>query len=292
MDITYRCPHCGKEFSGQDCRCGACGRRYQAVRVGDTKVVDFLSVCSPHTCRCPEHLGERSCQIDLAELTAPDPAARPYHHKSKILRALLELRGKLILDVGCREAPIGHLLAGQNDVVGVDLCPRMMLVETPNALDKGYRELWIADSHNLPIADGQADVLIATDILEHALRPERLLAEFFRALRSGGRLVVTVPNLVCYNTRISILLGSGVGIELHQLLKGKSPVNPISGPRYPDQRQHLRWFTLKSLAALLEEGGFRVEKKMGYDPVLSRIPGFDRVFRNLCLLVAAVAVKP
>jgi SAM-dependent methyltransferase len=166
-----------------------------------------------------------------------------------------------------------------------------MLANTPNALDKGYRELWIADAANLPMSDAQADAVIATDLLEHVTTPEQLLLEFRRALRPSGKLLITVPNLVSYNNRISVLLGSGVGMELHLVLKGRSPVNPISGARYPDQTQHLRFFTLASLAKTVERCGFTVQRRWGYDPVLSRIPLADMILRNLCLLSVVYAFK-
>jgi SAM-dependent methyltransferase len=289
--IQHRCPKCAKALAGEAPHCAGCGASWGSATVGPTWIVDFLGVTAPAQCRCPEHQGHETCRIDLNALPAPSTGPKRYHHKSKIIRRFLDWRERVILDVGCREAPIGHLLAGRNYVIGVDLCPRNMLAGEPNALDKGYRELLIADAENLPIADGQADLVIATDVLEHAVCPEKLLAEFHRVLRPGGQLVVTVPNLVSYNNRLSILFGSGVGIELHLMLKGRSPVNPITGPRYPDQRQHLRFFTSRSLARLMASSGFAIVRRIGYDPVLSRIPLFDRLFRNWCQLAVVFGVR-
>ena len=108
----------------------------------------------------------------------------------------------------------------------------------------------------------------------------------------GGQLLITVPNLVAYNNRITILFGSGLGIELHKILKLKTPVNPISGVRFPDQVQHLRFYTLKSLCKHLSSLNFEIELARGYDPVLSRIPGADRLLRNWCSLSFVIARKP
>ena len=171
------------------------------------------------------------------------------------------------------------------------MCPYAMLQATPNALDKGYRELWIADAASIPLADGQADLVLANDILEHIVTPETLVAEFLRVLKPGGELNITVPNLVSYGNRLSILFGSGVGIEPHLILKGRSMVRPIAGVRYPDQHKHLRFFTLKSICRMLEQADFEIIEGRGFDPVLSRLPLADRILRNLCSLVVVRARK-
>jgi SAM-dependent methyltransferase len=270
------------------------------VTLGTTLVVDFLAAPAgaPSSrvpaAACPVH--GPACGVDLSQLAAPTPAQlaapKPYHHKGKLLRALGAVRGQVVLDVGCREAPIAHVLAGDNAVIGVDICPQGMLTGRPNALDKGYAALLVADAMRLPLADATVDVVIATDLLEHFVDPPALVDELARVLRPGGRLLASVPNLVSYNNRLSILAGSGVGIELHQLLQGGRVVNPITGPRYPDQDQHLRWFTSRSLATMLALRGLRVRRRLGYDPVLSRLGGLDRLLRNSCQVAAVLAVKP
>ncbi len=50
------------------------------------------------------------------------------------------------------------------------------------------------ESCRLPFPDDHFDLLVSIDVHEHLLRPERLVAEFFRALKPGGRAVVTTPN--------------------------------------------------------------------------------------------------
>jgi ubiquinone/menaquinone biosynthesis C-methylase UbiE len=292
MDVVYRCPQFRAEIAGLTTRCAACGADHPAVQVGSVRVVDFLAAAAADGRAGPEYHGDAYRRADLNALSSPaTPAPGARHGKAKVLRCLGRPRGKVIVDVGCREGPIGRLLADENDLIGVDVSPGNMLTGQPNALDAGYRQLLLADAHNLPLADGQADIILATDILEHVTAPEALMAEFARVLKDGGQLLITVPNLVSCNNRLSILFGSGVGIELHQLLKGRSIVNPITGPRYPDQKQHVRWFTLRSLRRMAAACGFVVRRRFGYDPVFSRLPLCDRLLRNACQVVGILCAK-
>ena len=292
MGVQYRCPECGAVLPKEPATCPACGAPCHTITIGGLRVLDFLSRQRIFECRCAEHQGSVQCQIVPSQLCDSPPGPKPYHHKAKVLKPYLHYRNKVIVDVGCREGPIGHLLSASNYLIGVDFCPRQVFEGPPNILDKEYHEVLLADANQLPIADEQVDLILVTDLLEHTIIPERVLRECLRVLRPGGQMVVTVPNLVSYNNRLSILSGSGLGIELHRILLARSPINPISGVRYPDQRLHLRFFTRKSLCRTLADEGFRVLRSGGYDPLLSRIPGGDRLFAGLCNLVVAYAQKP
>ncbi len=49
------------------------------------------------------------------------------------------------------------------------------------------------DGFSWPIADDSADVVLATETLEHVSDPEQFLQEAYRVLRPGGSLLLTVP---------------------------------------------------------------------------------------------------
>jgi SAM-dependent methyltransferase len=50
------------------------------------------------------------------------------------------------------------------------------------------------ESCRLPFPDGHFDLLVSIDVHEHLRQPERLVAEFLRVLKPGGRAVVSTPN--------------------------------------------------------------------------------------------------
>jgi len=54
----------------------------------------------------------------------------------------------------------------------------------------------VGDACRLPIRDDSFDLVISSEMLEHASEPVRAIAELARVLRSAGLLVLTTPNRV------------------------------------------------------------------------------------------------
>lgn len=79
-------------------------------------------------------------------------------------------------------------------------------------------------------------------MLEHLKYPERLLWEAKALLKSGARIIVSLPNIAHWGVRLRLLFGrfeySDYGIM---------------------DRTHLHFYTVKTGRALLEEQGYAVE---------------------------------
>ncbi|MDB5099875.1 MAG: SAM-dependent methyltransferase [Cyanobacteria bacterium RYN_339] len=52
----------------------------------------------------------------------------------------------------------------------------------------------VADAHHLPLADGEADLVICQHVLAHVRDPQRVMAEMSRVTRPGGKVVAFEPN--------------------------------------------------------------------------------------------------
>ena len=52
----------------------------------------------------------------------------------------------------------------------------------------------IENIETLPFSGSSFDGILCSSVLEYAVRPERCLREFARVLRSGGKLLISVPN--------------------------------------------------------------------------------------------------
>jgi predicted SAM-dependent methyltransferase len=60
--------------------------------------------------------------------------------------------------------------------------------------DPGVNPDFVADALNLPYEDNSIDELYAGHLLEHFTLQEDPLKEWFRVLKPGGRITVTVPD--------------------------------------------------------------------------------------------------
>lgn len=94
-----------------------------------------------------------------------------------------------LLDLGCGSGQFASLaLEGRIDA-GVDVDARAL---SKAARTGRYRELRCADAAALPFADEQFQTILAVSVLEHLPQPSLALAEAFRVLQPGGRLVATI----------------------------------------------------------------------------------------------------
>jgi ubiquinone/menaquinone biosynthesis C-methylase UbiE len=115
-----------------------------------------------------------------------------------VLDMLSGLRGRL-LEAGCGPATMfGHFLArGFDEVHGIDVSPEMIRQGEERLAHHPLAErcaLRLADLENLPYADGTFDVVVAMGVLEYLSGYGAALAEIRRVLRSGGHVILTVPN--------------------------------------------------------------------------------------------------
>jgi methionine biosynthesis protein MetW len=98
------------------------------------------------------------------------------------------------------------------------------------------------DASCLPFDDGAFDVVVCDSQLEHRFDPDHALDEMARVLRSGGRLILLLPNTAHWRVR-------------WWLLTGRFPMVPQT----PTDWLHIRFFTLADMRPLLERRGLTVE---------------------------------
>jgi SAM-dependent methyltransferase len=59
----------------------------------------------------------------------------------------------------------------------------------------------------LPFDDKSFDLAICTEVLEHLLWPQRLLAEVRRVLSADGKVLVSIPNIASLSYRVAWMIG-------------------------------------------------------------------------------------
>lgn len=155
-----------------------------------------------------------------------------------ILRLLARQGRRLrILEIGTADGLLTRLMAQQGH--------RIVGVESDTAAAVTARafceELYCEDIEGLELPSGEPfDCVLLADVLEHLREPATVLRRLRPALAPRGRIIVSVPNVAHLAVRLGLLLGRF---------------------QYADRgildRDHLRFFTLGSLLAMLNECGFR-----------------------------------
>jgi len=112
--------------------------------------------------------------------------------------ALASLKpGETVLDLGSG-AGIDCFLAAsavgaEGRVIGVDMTAEMVERARDNAGRSGVEnvEFRLGEIEHLPVADGEVDVVISNCVINLSPDKPQVFREAFRALRSGGRLLVS-----------------------------------------------------------------------------------------------------
>lgn len=118
------------------------------------------------------------------------PAAwRHYTRRRALLDRLKDIQFSSALDVGCAEGYFMHEIgeARGAEMWGVDLSDHAVRQASSRY---GFR-VAAAEATALPFADGAFDLVYSTEVIEHVLEPEAMLAEMRRVSR--GHVLVTTP---------------------------------------------------------------------------------------------------
>jgi ubiquinone/menaquinone biosynthesis C-methylase UbiE/biotin operon repressor len=141
--------------------------------------------------------------------------------------ALISLVPRLtIVDLGAGEGTLSQLLAkSARKVIAVDNSSKMVEFGSKLAKEHGFKNLEyrLGDLEDPPVAKESVDLVLLSQALHHAIKPERAINSAHRILKKNGRIVVL--DLLSHHFEKARKLYSDrwLGfseVQLHQLLEG------------------------------------------------------------------------
>jgi 2-polyprenyl-3-methyl-5-hydroxy-6-metoxy-1,4-benzoquinol methylase len=160
---------------------------------------------------------------------------------------------KKILDLGCGGGIFLKTLTKERfDITGLDISTKLLKKINPEGLQLS---LVNADAGvTLPFKNGSFNLILSFDIIEHIPDNKTTLTEISRILIRNGDVLVTVPNLLMYDSleaRFKLIskLISFINIFRHQ---------PIE--LSVQDRSHIHKYTHNEWIEIFEQGELRVKK--------------------------------
>lgn len=109
-------------------------------------------------------------------------------------------RGK-VLDLGCGDGRTGKKLLDKGfQVHACDMDVKRFEFKDVIPFKAGNL------NDPLPYADGTFDYVILMEVIEHLYNPQHVISEIKRILRSGGKLILSTPNILNISSRFRFLI--------------------------------------------------------------------------------------
>jgi ArsR family transcriptional regulator len=143
-----------------------------------------------------------------------------------LAHGLLRLMPPMVIaDMGAGEGTLSQLLARTaRQVIAIDNSPKMVDYGSRLAKENGFTNLEyrLGDLEEPPIESGTVDVVLFSQALHHAARPQRAVESAFRILKPGGRILVL--DLASHTHEQAKELYAHVwlgfsGVELHAMME-------------------------------------------------------------------------
>jgi len=164
----------------------------------------------------------------------------PHSSHSIILRWLGEGRGRRLLDVGAADGLLSRQLTAAGwRVTAIEGDPALAQVGARHC----ERMITVNLDREIPAGEGPFDVIVYGDVLEHLVDPLRVLVELDRGLGPSGFVIISLPNIAHLWIRLLLLVGRFDYLDRGIL-----------------DHSHLRFFTERSMRAMLADAGLSIER--------------------------------
>ncbi len=161
-----------------------------------------------------------------------------YTSRCKIIKRVP--RGSKVLDIGCGDGRLANILSIKKNcrLYCVEKDPIMVCIANKKCIQIHNVDIEISD---IPYEAGFFDVIILGNVLEHLKEPQDILKRLRKYLSEEGFLIYSVPSIVNWHSRLTILTG-----------KFKYAESGVF------DRTHLRFYDFNSAKNLAIDAGYRI----------------------------------
>lgn len=221
----------------------------------------------------------KKAEISLAgRIYAEKLSEVDYDSRKDILRlpGLLDLRDKMVLEVGCGAGIDGVIISRcGNEVVGIDISSKAAGI----ALRRARKErcnmcVIVGDMESLPFKDSSFDVCFYAWVLHHLPNAKKAVLEAFRVLGRQGEIIVVEPN------------GDSLAVKISKFFEARLAALIVKAcADTPNETLH----SLRYYRQVLQEGGFAVSTVgLFYFGGLPPLPNTGRLLRTLFLILVNI----
>lgn len=167
--------------------------------------------------------------------------------------------GGRVLEIGCGAGQFIRAVGrGRPDLVcaGCDISRTAL----NRANELGGAVFTLSQNNCLPYVDGEFDMVIVADVLEHVKNPQQFLVEAHRVLKTGGILYLFAP---CEGDWLSLW-------NWINLFKQENLTKKFAG--------HVQKFNRADLRILLKEASFEIERTRYSEHILGQLAGVYAFF--------------
>ena len=144
--------------------------------------------------RIPERLPSE-LSVERFDPDAESGSLVASEHRLRYAWAAHVAADRAVLDAGCGTGYGTRILAdaGAERAVGVDIAPEALPEESSS-----HTRFVVGDVRDLPFADGEFDLVVCFEVIEHVEERDEVLDELKRVLRPEGLLLASSPNPEAY----------------------------------------------------------------------------------------------
>lgn len=111
-----------------------------------------------------------------------------------VLNQIRDFKGKKILDIGRGDGALTNLISKKGAVIiGIDVSDESIKFAKEKTKNHINIDFIKASAYHLPFKNNFFDYVLCSDVIEHLLKPKKMLAEIKRVYNGKGKVIISTP---------------------------------------------------------------------------------------------------